>query len=265
VAHQALERAWFEDRPAIGGWISIPSTRVVEVFAGAGVYDFILIDCQHSLIDESVAGTLLANLHHDDVAGVVRVAVNSPDRIGRVLDAGADAVIVPMVNTEEEAVAAAGACHYPPAGLRSYGPIRRDLGSDPIELQARTSCFVMIETSEAVDNVRAICDVPGVDGVYVGPGDLAISLGLYRPGEFLPPTMRDVLTHIQTACSAAGKIAGVAAGGGQNVKRLAADGFRLMSLAPDVSLIVAGARADVQLASSVALTNSGDAAASPYG
>lgn len=265
MAHDALERAWQSGRPAIGGWVSLPSTRIVEIFAGSGAYDFILIDCQHSLIDESVAGTLLANLHHYGAAGVVRVGINSPERIGRVLDAGADAVIVPMVNTEEEAIAAARACRYAPNGVRSFGPIRRDLGLDPVALEARTSCFVMIETSQAVDNVRAICEVPGVDGVFVGPGDLAISLGLYRPGEFLPPTMRDVLAHIQVECDAAGKIAGVAAGAGQNVKQLAADGFRFMSLAPDASLLMNGARADVQLAAGDSVTSNGRTAASPYG
>ncbi len=111
-----------------------------------------------------------------------------PAPIGRVLDAGADAIIVAMIESADQAAAAVAASRYPPAGARSFGPLRASLGVDTAALEARVSVFAMIETAAALADVDAICAVPGLAGIYVGPADLAISMGVdvvqshYRPG-----------------------------------------------------------------------------------
>ena len=111
------------------------------------------------------------------IATAVRLPSVDPAPIGRVLDAGADAVIVAMVESPEQAAAAVAATRYAPAGVRSFGPLRASLGLDHTEHEARTSMFAMIETARGLAALDEICAVPGLTGVYVGPADLAISLG----------------------------------------------------------------------------------------
>ena len=141
-------------------------------------YDYVGIDTQHSAVSEAQAAVLVRRLVAAPFGVIVRVSKNDPALIGRLLDAGADGIIVPMVSTAEEARAAVSACRYPPDGVRSFGPFRGDLGLDLAALQQRVSLFVMIETSQGLDNVRDICAVPGIEGVYIGPADLSIGLGL---------------------------------------------------------------------------------------
>ncbi len=111
------------------------------------------------------------------IATAVRLPSADPAPIGRVLDAGADAVIVAMVESAEQAAAAVAATRYAPAGVRSFGPLRASLGLDPAAHEAGTSVFAMIETARGLSALDEICAVPGLAGVYVGPADLAISLG----------------------------------------------------------------------------------------
>ena len=111
------------------------------------------------------------------IATAVRLPSTDPAPIGRVLDAGADAVIIAMVESAEQAAAAVAATRYAPAGVRSFGPLLASLGLDPAALEARVSVFAMVETAQGLSALEEICAVPGLTGVYVGPADLAISLG----------------------------------------------------------------------------------------
>src|SRR5206468_7835530 len=133
---------------------------------------------QHGLIDEAAMRGMVQAAAIRDTPVLVRVPWNEPGAIMRALDAGAEGVIVPMVNTVAEARAAAGASRYPPLGYRSWGPLRSGMAQrdfNPALGNEQVLCLVMIETHEAVENVDAILEVPGVDGVFVGPNDLAIS------------------------------------------------------------------------------------------
>jgi 4-hydroxy-2-oxoheptanedioate aldolase len=247
MAHRALSEAWSAGRAAFGGWVSLPSEFNVDAFVGAG-YDYVGIDCQHSLIDEALAARMVAARPNCAAALIVRVARNDPGLIGRVLDAGADGVIVPLVNTAEQAAAAVAACRYAPQGYRSFGPVRPDLGRDPRSIESRALCFVMIETAEAVRNAAAICGTKGVDGIYVGPADLAVTLGL-PPGERpMRPALREAVTAIRQAAQAAGVIPGFHAGNGKAAAELAAEGYRLLTLGVDRGLLAMTARDDLKAA-----------------
>jgi 4-hydroxy-2-oxoheptanedioate aldolase len=191
--HGQVKRAralWDAGQPAYGTVIAIPSSFVTELIVAAG-FDWICIDCQHGLItDRDVVSILQAA---GSMTTFVRVAWNRPELIMRALDAGADGIIVPMVNSAAEAKAAADACHYPPAGFRSYGPTRAAVkvgDFTPASANSRVICAVMIETLEAAEHADEILGTEGVDAVWVGPWDLSLSAsgGLEAPGE----TARDV-------------------------------------------------------------------------
>jgi 4-hydroxy-2-oxoheptanedioate aldolase len=243
----SLAAAWAADRTTFGAWVTTRSESAVEVLARAG-YDYIGIDCQHSLLTESDAGALLAPLLAAGIPSAVRVSRNDPALIGRVADAGADVVIVPLVDTPEQAAAAVAACRYPPRGVRSFGPIRATLGLDPAALEARVSCFVMVESALALDNLDAICATPGLAGVYVGPGDLSISMGtswMLRPR---PAAVTTAIARVPAACHRAGVVPGMHAGSGVLAAELAAGGFQLVTLTSEVGLLGAAATRDLTAA-----------------
>ncbi len=170
---------------AIGYWSALDAPVATERIGRLG-YDYVVLDGQHGLIGYSgILNGLMAVDAGGQTVGLVRVEDNHLTPIGRALDAGAAGVIVPLVSTPAEAAAAVSATRYPPAGRRSYGPMRSALriGPRPNEANAGTLVFVMIETREGLENVEAICRTPGLDGVYVGPSDLVLGLGGAMPGD----------------------------------------------------------------------------------
>ncbi len=169
---------WQNGGAVLNGWLHIPSSWSAEVMAHTG-WDSLLLDMQHGLMDYQTALTMLQAISTTEVTPLVRVPWNEPGIIGRMLDAGAQGIICPMVNTRADAEALVGACRYAPQGYRSMGPTRASVyaGSD-YTTQANSSVIVMamIETRQALDNVDAIASTPGLDGLYIGPGDLGQSL-----------------------------------------------------------------------------------------
>jgi 4-hydroxy-2-oxoheptanedioate aldolase len=239
MSHSALSKAWSEGRSALGPWITTDSEWSIETLANSG-FDFVVIDCQHSLLDEVTASNLLKGLANASAAGIVRVSRNEPARIGRVLDAGADGVIVPLVNSAQEAADAVAACRYSPQGVRSFGPFRAGLGFDVKALEERVSCFVMIETSKAVERAAEICAVPGVAGIFIGPADLAVDMGLPAGSAFSenpPPALAEAIGKVVKATQAAGIVAGRPAASVADATRAAAAGFRLLTLSADRALL----------------------------
>ncbi len=187
--------------PAIGLWASIPSPLTAEAAALAGP-DYVVADQQHGALDP---GTLMAMLLAIAGAGctpLVRVARNEPFAIGQALDLGAHGVIVPMVESGEEAARAVAACRYAPGGIRSFGALRAGAGERPL-------CLVMIETRAGLERAAEIAATPGLDGVYVGPSDLALSLGLQPTLRLEHPPVLEALAVIHAACADAGIVAGV--------------------------------------------------------
>ena len=229
----AKERIW-------GGWVVGPTIIGPEEFAQAG-YDYVGFDVQHGYLDDADVALLLRRLEHVPIATAVRLPSADPAPIGRVLDAGADAVLVAMVESADQAAAAVAATRYAPQGVRSFGPLRASLGHDPAAHEARTSVFAMIETARGLSALDEICAVPGLSGVYVGPADLAISLG-YAPAQaWTEPTVRDAMARIQAGVSAAGLVAGIHAGAGKYGKTMAELGFRMITLTSESQALRRGA------------------------
>ncbi|WP_102143504.1 HpcH/HpaI aldolase family protein [Mycobacterium hubeiense] len=223
-----------------GGWVVGPTMIGPEEFACAG-YDYVGFDVQHGYLDDADVALLLRRLEHVPIAAAVRLPSADPAPIGRVSDAGADAVIVAMVESAEQAAAAVAATRFPPAGVRSFGPLRASLGHDPAALESRVGVFAMIETAQGLSALDEICAVPGLAGLYVGPADLAISMG-HRPADaWTEPSVRHAMIRIQAAAAAAGLVAGIHAGSGKAGHAMAELGFRMITLASESQALRRGA------------------------
>lgn len=241
MTHRALRERWERGEAALGGSAHL-GPGSIEPLAAAG-YDWVWIDCQHGPYHEADAAAVLRTLAGAPFAVAVRVSDNDAALIGRVLDAGADAVIVPLVDSAQEAAAAVAACRYPPSGIRSFGPGRPDLGIDLEVLEGRAGCFVMVESANALRDVDAIAATPGLGGIVVGPIDLGISLGVAPRDAATSERVLAALGEIQRACERAGVVAGVVALGAEHAKRCVELGFRFVGVGADVlSVRVAAAR-----------------------
>jgi 4-hydroxy-2-oxoheptanedioate aldolase len=235
----------------VGYWVVLDSPTSTERLARTG-YDYVCLDAQHGLF--GYAG-MLAALTAVDAAGravgLVRVGGNDPAMIGRALDAGAAGVIVPLVNSAEEAARAVAAGRYPPTGVRSYGPGRSLAGVGPLPAQVDDAVTVlaMIETAEGLANVEAIAATPGLDGLYIGPTDLTIGLGGTALGD---PSVADAfesaLAGVRRACEESGIAAGLHTMSGEDAARRIAEGFTFVSVAGDLAHLEAAARAHLSVA-----------------
>jgi 4-hydroxy-2-oxoheptanedioate aldolase len=242
-AGKRLRAMWESDETAFGMWAGIPSSITAELAALAG-YDYVCVDLQHGLGTEA---TMVSMFHATQAGGAVplaRLAWNEPWLIMRALDLGAAGVILPLIDNAEQAAKAVEACRYPPLGRRSYGPIRAELVAGtavPAELGADALCFAMIETRDGLDNLDEIAATPGLDGLYIGPSDLSIALGLppravaVDPGEDRQ-ALAEAIDRVREACVANGIVPGMHCAGGAAAERYATDGFRLITVGVDTSL-----------------------------
>ncbi len=246
-----LRTIWSEGGTVVNGWLHVPSSFSAEVMAHAG-YDSLTMDMQHGPVDYGSLVPMLQAISTTDTVPVVRVPWHDPGLIMQVLDAGCYAVICPMVNTRQEAEAFVGACRYPPAGYRSFGPFRAVLyaGQDYTDHADDTVVTIaMIETREALKNLDAILDVAGLDAVFVGPSDLGQSLG-YGPGvDREEPEVVEAMDTVLAAARDHGLAAGIFAGSSGYASRMVEKGFRFVNVSTDVQLMAkaaAGVVADLK-------------------
>lgn len=245
-----LREARAEGRPAFGLWSMVPGSFGVDLIAAAGP-DYVCIDQQHGLADLGDLIPMLAAVEAAGVTSLVRVPRNDPADIGKVLDAGARGVIVPLVNNASEAARAVQACRYPPEGNRSYGPVRASLvfgTGDPVALGREVSCIVMVETREGLENVEEIAATPGVDGIYVGPADLALSLGLPASLDIVEPAHVEAVAKVKEACKRHGIIAGIHTGSAEVARKHAEAGFDMITAGMDHALLAETARSTLKVA-----------------
>jgi 4-hydroxy-2-oxoheptanedioate aldolase len=237
-----LQQALSRGEPVWGGWVTGPTAIGPEEFARAG-YDYVGFDAQHGYLDDADIARMLRRLEHVSIGTAVRLPSADAAPIGRVLDAGADAVIVAMIESADEAAAAVAATRYPPHGARSFGPLRAGLGVDTAVLEARVSVFAMIETAAALSDVEAICAVPGLAGVYVGPADLAISMGVEVTKANTDTAVGDAIVRINRAARAAGIVPAIHAGNGRVGHAMAQLGFQMITLSSESQALRRGAAA----------------------
>jgi 4-hydroxy-2-oxoheptanedioate aldolase len=226
--------------PVWGGWVTGPTLIGPEEFARAG-YDYVGFDAQHSYLDDADIAAILRRIEQVPIATVVRLPNADPAPIGRVLDAGADGVVIAMIESADQAAAAVAATRYLPRGIRSFGPLRASLGHDPAGLEARASVFAMIETAGALADLERICAVDGLTGIYVGPADLALSMGLDIVGALRNPKMLDALVRIHRTATDAGLVTGIHASTGDNGRDMAQLGFQMITLAAESQALRRGA------------------------
>jgi len=235
-----LQRALSRATPIWGGWITGPTLIGPEEFARAG-YDYVGFDAQHGYLDDGDIAGILRRIEHVPIATVVRLPNAEAAPIGRVLDAGADAVVIAMIESADQAAAAVAATRYQPDGIRSFGPLRASLGLDPAAHEARVSVFAMIETAAALSGLSEICAVEGLAGLYVGPADLALSMGVDVVGATKHPAVLDAVVQIHRAATDAGLVTGIHAGDGNTGRAMAQLGLRMITLAAESQALRRGA------------------------
>jgi 4-hydroxy-2-oxoheptanedioate aldolase len=239
-----LRTLWQADRAVINGWLAIPNGFSAEVMAHQG-WDSLTIDLQHGVVDYPAMVTMLQAISSTGTVPVVRVPWLEPGILMKTLDAGAFAVICPMVNTREDAQKLVAWTHYAPRGTRSFGPVRAALygGADyPEHADGTILRFAMIETSQALDNLDGILSVEGLDAVYIGPSDLSLSLGCKPVFDDVEPKVAQAIDHILERARAHGLQAGVHNGRPDVARARIAKGFRFVTVGSDARLLAAGSQ-----------------------
>lgn len=223
---------------AINGWCAIPSAVTAEMVGRAG-FDMVTVDLQHGLIDYPMALSMVQVLQGLPAPVLARVPWNEPGIIAKVLDAGFSGLICPMINTAQDARALVQASRYAPLGGRSFGPTRANMvhGASYVKTANDTVLVLaMIETRQAMENLDEILTVEGIDGIYVGPSDLGLSMGHEPTLEPRAPEVLEAIARIGARAKAAGKVAGCHCGSTDMVRRMQGQGFDFGSLLTDVRI-----------------------------
>jgi 4-hydroxy-2-oxoheptanedioate aldolase len=234
-------------QPAYGFSLGTGSPIVAELLSRSGI-DFCMVEMQHGTWGTDSAYQAFIAIAGGTATPMARVAKNDYTFIGKLLDQGCLGIVVPMVDTPEQAKAAADACHLPPRGTRSWGVGRaRILGDDYMDvIDEQVWVAVQIESATAVENAEAIMATPGIDGCWCGPADLALSMGIHPRDAANDDRHRRALERVVQACRNTGKIAGLACGSPAEAKRRAGEGFQFLTAAGDATFILNGAKAALE-------------------
>jgi 4-hydroxy-2-oxoheptanedioate aldolase len=239
-----LRTLWKQDRAAVNGWLAIPDSFSAEVMARQG-WDSLTIDLQHGVVDYQKMVTMLQAITTTETVPVVRVPWLEPGILMKSLDAGAQALICPMINTREEAQKFVAWTSYAPRGTRSFGPVRAAmvLGADyPTAANDHIVRFAMIETAQALDNLDAILSVEGLDAIYIGPSDLSLSLGCKPVFDDVEPKAAQAIEHIVERARAHGVVAGIHNGLPRVARARIELGFRFVTLSSDARMLISGSQ-----------------------
>lgn len=242
----SLRHLLSEQRQIVCGWCTIPAQLTAEVVQHSGV-DVMFVDGQHGMMGWDTVLRLVEGITPGPCPVLVRVPSQDPATIMHALDAGADGVIVPFVNSAAEAAGAAAACRYPPAGTRSWGPTRSMARGDvdTEDANRQVACIVMVETPQAIARATEIAAAPGVDAILVGGNDLALVMSsaertaakVRRSEDY-----RAAFDAVARACAASGICAGAPCPTPDDATRLDGMGFRLLVIPADASILRRGVR-----------------------
>ena len=224
----------------VGAWITIPHMDVSEALSTLP-FDWFVFDQEHSALDDQITQELIQAMK-GEVTPIVRVAWNDMVMIKKALDTGVEGIIIPWVNSKEDAVKAVKFCKYPPEGVRGCGP-RRTIILDPDYLKTVNDellIIVQIETQEAVKNAEEIMSVDGIDAFFVGPFDLSSSMGLM--GQIDHPKVRDAIERVFEAGKNAGIASGIWQGAGMSIRERLEEGWQMVALGMDINFLMDGAR-----------------------
>jgi 4-hydroxy-2-oxoheptanedioate aldolase len=253
-----LRRTWADGAIAVGAFASIPHPASCQALAAAGL-DFVVLDAQHGTATLHSLPELIPSVEQEGVTAVVRVPWNDPADIMRVLDLGAGGVIIPMVNSRDDAVAAVQACRYPPLGMRSFGQLQGNRYGGIADANREVVCIPMIETATAVANVDDIVGVDGVDAIFIGPVDLQLSLGLELDFSLRDPALRDATARVVGSCRARGRVVGIPAMAPDHPERFVQEGYGFITIGADASFLRQGATTEIARFRAIAETAARDA------
>ena len=229
-------------------WLILPNPMGAEMFAKAG-FDSVTVDLQHGLLDYHSALECFRGAALHGAQPWVRISGNDPDIITKYLDAGAEGIICPMISTADQALSFVNACKYPfDGGFRSFGPVRAALVHDNyVQKSAQiVTKLAMIETREGFDNVAEIAAVQGLDGLYIGPSDLALSFGMPPGFENRDPSFLELIDQIRNAAHKQDILCGIYAGSAQYAREMVDRGFDLVTGATDSAILLSGAQASIK-------------------
>lgn len=234
-----VRECWSQGKAAVSGWLSFGNSYTAEIVGLSGV-DCVTVDLQHAMTDISDMIVMLQAISATPAAPFVRVPNAEPGVIMKALDAGSYGIICPLVNTVQDAENLVNASSYPPIGGRSFGPARGLLygGPDyPLHANDTIVRFAMIETREGLAEVEAICAVPGLDGIFIGPSDLGLNLGKGTAADPTDAEVRSAIDHCLSTAKAAGKRAGLFCPSGSVAKRRADQGFDFVVPNSDANML----------------------------
>jgi len=242
LPQNSFKQAILSGQQQIGLWCMLPGGFVTEALAGAG-FDWLLLDTEHSPADVLTVLPQLQAAAAYDVSTVVRPASNDPVLIKRLLDLGAQSLLIPYVQSVEEAKAAVAAVRYPPAGIRGVAGLTRASRFGRVKGYAQQAeeelcLLVQVETRQSLDCIEEIAAVDGVDGIFIGPGDLSASLG--HPGELFHPEVVAAIEDAITRVRAAGKPAGVLTYDHDFARRCMELGTLFTAVGADLSILLRG-------------------------
>ncbi len=245
-----LKQKMLRGERTTNGWLALGSTYSAELMGHAG-FDSVTVDCQHGMFDFTQMLPMLQALSATPSTPIVRAPWNDPAIIMHALDAGAYGIICPMINNADEAAKLVQACRYAPKGARSYGPARGLLygGADYFDhANDEIVVFAMIETRDGIANVDAILATEGIDGVYIGPNDLALCLGAKPGSDLTDARVIETIAHILNRARAHHKFIGIFCANGEVGATRRQQGFDLVTLGHEGSLLAQAAKASVAAA-----------------
>jgi len=246
-----VKRALKAGHPSVGTWLSLGSITASRFLARAG-FSWLTVDIEHSLVGWETAAHIYASIADAGCIALARVPSNRHENIKRVLDNGAHGVVVPMVNSREEAESAVAACLYPPRGTRSVGGSVHALnfGATANDYYANIDNEVLIvlqcEHIQAVEDADKIFSVPGIDAIFVGPNDLAASM---RSKDGKPPSgqaTKEAMDHILKMCKKYGVAPGVHCGSADEVNARIEEGWQFMAITSELKMMLNGAAQEVK-------------------
>jgi len=235
-----LKRKLQNGEKTVGAWLTIPHTDISEALSTLP-FDWFVFDQEHSTLNDQLSQQLMQAMWGNKVTPLIRVAWNDPVLIKKALDTGAQGVIVPWVNSREDALRAVKACKYPPEGIRGCGP-RRTILLDPDYLKTANDeilIVVQIETEEAASRADEILSVEGVDAFFIGPFDLSASMGIM--GQITHTKVQDVINKVFEVGKKLGVASGIWQGAGITIKERLEEGWQMVALGMDINFLTNGA------------------------
>ncbi len=248
-----VRRRLAKGEPSIGTWLSLPSPESAEYTSKLG-FDWLVVDSEHNPVDIRTLAQMFSAMSSSSTAPMVRIPWNDPQNFKRVLDAGAWGVVVPMVNSREEAERAVEATRYHPLGSRSVGGGRHALswGTTASEYYGHANDEVLlvlqIEHIDGADHADEIFSVPGIDACFIGPNDLAASmgLGLGVPLECDLPPVVEAIAHIRETAKKHGVAPGIHCSSADAINRRMDEGFQFCAMASELRYMLGGLSADIE-------------------